>query len=202
MRRNALIIAALAIVTVIGPAQAVDLEAGWYVKLGGVAVWGFDPKIGRDVGYDWNFEGGIGMFGPFEVTQPHRTWPQRMVSVPSAVTGVAPGTAVYLSGAPTATIDFQVDRIDVSYDTLYDPSAIVVQALVLHSDGTEEVLWSHLRSGHAVGSAGVLGTSDRFLLVGDSVAFRVVAVPEPAGAIVLLTGAPLLAALSRRSGRC
>ena len=61
--------------------QSADLQEGWYVKLGGVAIYGVIPQTGQPVGLGWHFTTPAGQYGPFLVDQPDSTWAQLVVSV-------------------------------------------------------------------------------------------------------------------------
>jgi len=182
MRSQRVVIVILCMLAFAGAAHAADLQAGWYVKLGGVAVYGWYQ--GQYVGVDWNFTSPLGTYGPFEVTQPDQLWPQRMVLVPSAAFGVPVGTYVDLGGELEAPVTFAVDRLDLSYETNYDASRLRLEVLSRHPNGQEDLLWYQSRSGYAIGGPSLYNPSLSFF-TGDILVCRVVVVPEPAYAMTL-----------------
>lgn len=180
--------------------QAADLQAGWYAKAGVVALWGY--RGGYLIGVDWNFVGGTGTYEPYIVTNPDPLWPQRMVQVNQTQTGVPNGTAVYLYGEPEVPVDFPAFALDVGYETDYDPSQMRLELWQHHSDGRDELIWFQGRSGHILASADVLDGTGRTIGVGDSIYFRVVAVPEPSQLATLIGLLGALAHARRRYRKC
>jgi len=198
MKKLSVISAALLLLTLAQIGQAADLQAGWYVKLGGVALYGTDPGSGHEVAVDWSFAGPVGPAGPFEVAQSDPLWPQRTVSVPAS-TNVPDGTAVDLFGQPKTPITFAVTRLDLIYETNYVASQMLAQLFVEHTSGQSELLWQESRSGLHNRYATLLAGTGRTLAPSDTIYFRVVAVPEPSGLSVLLPAIGLLWLERRRT---
>ncbi len=200
MNRLGVALAVVFVLALAGAVQAADLQAGWYVKLGGVALWGWDWQANRYTGVDWDFTGPLGTYGPFEVTQPGPVWPQRMVSVPSAVSGVPPGTAVDLNGQPRSSLTFAVDRLDFAYETYYDATQMRLSLYLQHSDGNADLLYSETRSGlHSTFPE--IPFDDWQMLADDRLVFRVTVVPEPSSLLAVLLPTATALCLRRRRPR-
>lgn len=177
--------------------QAADLQAGWYVKLGNVAVFGVDPNTRRETAIDWSFAGGLGSYGPFEVTSPGATYPQRVVTVPSTVNGAASGAYIDLTGMPDIPIGFTPNSLQFVYNTYYDVSQMRFDLFVRHSDGTIETLFSETRSGQHSGVPTVF-LLGRYSPISDTLVFRTSVVPEPSSAITLAFSLAFIAGVRRR----
>jgi hypothetical protein len=197
MNRAAVVVSVLCLVVLGQAGWAADLQAGWYVKLGLVALWGRDPGTGHEVGVDWNFTGGLGTFGPFEVSGPDMWYPQRMVSVPSSVTGVAPSTSVYLWGEPSRAVDFVVSRVSPFWDTYYDGASMRLELLMYGESTGFTLLWSQTKSG-VYGGAGNVLSEFQSIPIGHVPVFRVTTVPEAHSLFVVGYGL-LCAALFRKT---
>jgi len=195
--RSQRILLILCMLVFAGAAHAADLQAGWYVKLGLVDVRGWDGYQWGIV--DWNFVGGLGTYGPFEVTSPDPVWARRMVSVPSSVSGVAPGTSVDLWGEPTREVNFPISAVVPCYDTYYDASQMRLQLLMYKQDAGFTLLWEQARSGFWGDWSNVLSGS-QVIPVGYSLVFRVTVVPEQ-GSLLVTICALASTLLSRRRGR-
>lgn len=200
MRKLALAFTLVALLALPLVGHAADLQAGSYVKLGEVALFGFDPSTGRDFGIDWNFTSPLGASGPFVVTQPDPLWPQRMVSVPNTTLGVPAGTAVYLYGQPEAVLPAAATRLDVECETNYDASQMLVELYVQHSDGHAELLWTETRSGHHTGGGNVLWPWQTISPT-DAIYLRVATVPEPSSWLALALPIVGLPWVRRRAAR-
>jgi len=185
MRSQRVVIVILCMLAFAGAAHAADLQAGWYVKLGLVDVRGWDGYQWGIV--DWNFVGGLGTYGPFEVTSPDPVWARRMVSVPSSVSGVAPGTSVDLWGEPAIPIGFPVSEVVVCYDTNYDATRMRLELLMYRADVGFTMLWAENRSGLHQVWTNVLGPS-QVIPLGYSPVFRVTVVPEPGPFLAIIWG--------------
>jgi len=184
-----------------GATHAADLQAGWYVKIGGVALFGYDPNTGRDFGIDWRFSGGLGVYGPFEVTQPTEPdplFPQRKVLVPRTVLAVPSGTAVNMYGETEQPMPAPATDLHVVYETDYDSSQMMLWLYVEHANGQSEFLWAEARSGHHYGNTSVL-PQWMTILPSDRLCFTVVAVPEPASYLSLFLGVLGCMPLMRRA---
>ena len=175
--------------------QAATLEEGWYVKLGLVDVRGWDGTSYCVI--DWNFTGDLGMVGPFSVTSPDPVWARRMVSVDSTVSGIAPGTSVYLWGTPVTEVTFPITGVVPYYDTDYDASRMRLQLLMYHADAGYTILWEQNRSG-VWGDAGSVLSQNQSIPIGYTPVFRVTVIPEPMSLIVLSSGLIALAFSLRR----
>lgn len=192
-------IAILVILLLLGlgsAAHAVDLEAGWYVKLFGVSLGGLVGEGGWQV-VNWHFTGGLGTSGPFEVTSPDPLWAERVVSVPQTVKGVTAGTSVYLWGEPVSSVDFIVRQLGVGYDTLYDASRMRLDVLMYKESEGFTLLWSQGLSGFQQGWPNVLEESQA-IPVGYQPVFRVAVVPEPCSTSAMLVGITLAVVVRRR----
>lgn len=197
MRDLTVILVVLLLLGLGSTAHAADLQEGWYVKIGLVALFGWDYEANAYRGVDWNFTGGLGTFGPFEVTSPDPLYPQRMIYVPTTTDCVPDGTRVELYGEPQISITFPITRLDVSIDTMYDASHMRLEVLVHRLSGLDELLWSQNGSGHVYGTASILG--DRVIQPGENVFARVTAVPEPTSLLALAAGvASAISILGRR----
>jgi hypothetical protein len=177
--------------------QAADLQAGWYVKLAGVGMFGPISEPPYRTGTGWNFTGELGMYGPFEVSSPDPVWAERMVSVPVSVTGVAAGTSVYLWGQPTWAVYYPVDALDFYWETNCDKSVVQLELLMYNPSYGYTKLWSYSQSPYNSGFDNVL-TFPQEIPIGYVPVFRVSVVPEPNGVIVLLTGAGAVFGFLRR----
>jgi len=198
MRKLAVILVVAGLLGLAQAGQAGTINAGSYVNIGLVALWGTD-QAGTH-GVDWNFAGGLGTYGPFVVTQPDPLWPQRTISVPSTVPGVLSGTGVDLYGQPEALITFPVTRLDVGYETDYVATQMILQLHVRHNDGTDELLWTQSRSGYRSGLSNILWPGQTILPT-DAIYFRVAAVPEPSACLALLLPTVGLLWMRRRTAR-
>ena len=181
--------------------QAVTLEEGWYVKLGGVAFFGTDPGSGYGYARGWAATSALGTYGPFTVIHPTEydpVFPQRVISVTTTVTGVSAGTAVYVYGELDGPLLSPATRIDVVYETNYDPSKMLLKMYQRHAEGWDELIWTPR---HTYGLADVLDGTGRTIPVGDSIYFQIVAVPEPPQPVLIILGCSALAALVRRQAR-
>jgi|LSQX01.1.fsa_nt_gb hypothetical protein len=197
MKRLAIALVVIGLLAVSQVTQAANLEEGWYVKLGGVALYGVDPKTGYDRGVDWNFTSPLGVSGPFDVAQPDMLWPQRLVSVPYDVTGVIFGTGVDLYGQPEPPVDFLVQSIFFICDTFYEASQMRLELLIKRANGNTELIWSQTRSGPVLGGPEI--PLDDLFGSDDSFVFRVTTVPEPSSLqVLLLTSVPFVLGLMRR----
>ncbi|NLN78573.1 MAG: hypothetical protein GX141_06620 [Armatimonadetes bacterium] len=176
MKRLAIALVVIGLLAVSQVTQAVTLEEWWYVKLGGVALWWIDPTTGYEVGVDWDFTTEPGAYGPFVVTTPNVPWSERLISI-SNTTDVSTGTHVDLFGQPEVEVLLPIFRIDVAYETLYNPSCMRLELIHLHSNGLEQILWSQMRPDHAIG-APTINLSNN-MPVGDTIFLRVTTVPEP-----------------------
>jgi len=185
MRKLALILAVAGLLCLAQASQAADLQAGWYVKLGGVALFGIDPTLQQQVGIDWSFVGGLGDWGPFAVTEPDGSWVQRVIAVPGNAYGIASGTKVDLTGTPLSAVNFIPDTLQFAYGTFYDVTQMRFDLYSQHSDGTLDKLYSETRSGqHTV--APTITLNGRYNPAADSLIFRTTTVvPEPASIIPL-----------------
>ena len=191
MRKPAVLLAVMIVLTLGQACQAADLQAGWYAKLGGVALFGWDGVQER--GIDWHFVGGLGTFGPFEVTNPDPVWPERTVSVPDDALEVVPGTGVWLWGEPEVTVDFVVQAVSIFWDTDYDATQMRLELLMYNETEGFALLWSQTQSGYYGGAGNVLGEYQT-IPMGYAPVFRVRAVPEPSSLMTVcgLLGAFLL----------
>jgi len=178
-----------------GATHAADLQAGWYVKLGSVALYGYDSQYGYGV-IDWDFVAGVGDYGPFRITQPAPNWPQRLVTVVSDAHGVLPGTGIDLTGAAGAgPPSFVVQSIYFACETYYDATQMQLSLLIRRTTGVEIPLWTQQQSWlYQAGPQLSLGTS---LDSGDIFVFRVAVVPEPS-ALLCLGSAMAALTLGRR----
>ena len=179
MNKTVIAVAIMLILLLSQTAQAADLEEGWYVKLGGVALYGTNPTTGREFGIDWNFTSRLGTFGPFEITQPDLLWPQRMVSIICPTFGTPAGVSVDLIGQLKTSTLYPVSRLDVLYETNYDAAQMMVQLYVRHVDGDEEVIWAENRSGFHTRYVDVLFGTGRIICPSDTIYFQIRTVPEP-----------------------
>ena len=165
--------------------HAANLEEGWYVKLGGVALWWIDPASGHEVGADWDFTSPLGTVGPFLVTQPDPLWPQRLISVQN-LNDVPSGTAVDLFGQLRYAVpnNAVVTGISVPLATNYDATQMQLQVLIHHQSGIDDLLWSQTTSGHIMGTKDI-STGKYSIAAGDSLLLRVTTLPEPSSLLIL-----------------
>ena len=193
MKRLAIALVVIGLLTVSQVTHAANLEEGWYVKIGAVAFFGVDGD--GMWGIDWDFTSPLETSGPFDVTQPDPLWPQRMVSVSTTMFGVPNGTAIYLYGQPRVPIQRPTTDLQITSETYYDASQMLIQLFVQHGDGSTELLWTEPRSGHHTGGGSVLWPSQTILPT-DTIYFKVTAVPEPSSCLTVLL--PLIGLLWMR----
>jgi len=197
MKKTAAVVTVVLLLLAAQAAFAVDLEAGWYVKLGGVALHGIVPGEGTWT-TGWNFVDGLGDHGPFRVTGFDTRVPQRMVSVPEDAFNVAPGTSVYLWGEPDSPVVWPVSEVVVYWDSYYQASKMRLELLKYTGEGEFAVLWVQDESGASLHWDNVL-TQGQEIEVESVPVFRVTVVPEPASAIVLAIGSVLQARRRRNT---
>ena len=187
MKRLAIALVVIGLLTVSQVTHAANLEEGWYVKLGGVALFGFDPATMSEFAADWNFTSPLGQSGPFSVTQPAPTWPQRLVVVEETASGIAPGTGVDLWGAPLLSLPKTgyLTYLSFACDTTYDATQMRLSVLIGHTDGTEDTIWEQSRSGSNHGAPSIY-LGNHTMLSSDTFLFRVAAVPEPTSFLAVL----------------
>ncbi len=202
MKKITVVLAVLLLLALAQMGQAADLQAGWYVKFGQIALLGAIPQPPYYTAIDWNFTVTPGTYGPFEVTTDTAQWAEWPVtiSVPTTQTGVAAGTSVYLYGQPEVPMSFIADRLDIVYETNYDSSQMIAQLYVQHASGQTDLLWTEPRSGHHWGNVNVLGLW-QYIQPTDTLYFKVVAVPEPSQFLALLTPAVCVLLMKRRTFR-
>ncbi len=200
MRVVVVVVAVLSLAVLVQTGQAADLQAGWYVKIAGVGLYGQTPEPPYEIATGWNFTGDLGTYGPFEVSSPDPVWAERMVSVPASVSGVTPGTAVYLWGEPAYPVFYDVRRVDFHIETNYDASQMQLQLLMYKPDLGYTLLWSQSRSGYQFYWVSPL-IFPQTIPLGYVPVFRVTtmpAVPEPGGVLLLLVGVGGVSRLLRR----
>ena len=197
MKKGFAVFAVLLLLSLSQVTQAVTLEEGWYVKLGYVALYGFDPIAGHDFALAWNFTDPLGTSGPFSVTQLGQHWPQRMISVSDTATDVLPGTCVDLYGEPVATIPAIVSEVSFRYETDYVASLMRLDLLMQAPDGNQTLLWSQNTSGFTWSEGNALEWN-QIIPVGYIPVFRVTVVPEPSAFAALGLGLGILCAARRR----
>ena len=180
MNKPVVILVVLLLLCLCGTAPAANLSSDWYVKIGGVAVWGYTPGVDM-WGIDWNFIGGLGSYPPFVVTSSDYPPWDRTISVAIPSLGVPAGTEVCLSGAPVAPIPTNgiITSMDFGYQTFYDASQMRLGLYVTHSNGSTELMYSETRSG-PISTFGSVN-----LLPDDVFEFRATAVPEPSSLLIL-----------------
>lgn len=197
MKKAVVLLAVLSMLLAASISQAADLQAGWYVKLAGVALFGPISQPPYRMATDWNFTGGLGTYDPFEVTNPDPIWAERMVSVPESATNVPGGTSVYLWGQPVDPIYYPVDAVTFAWETNCDKSVVQLELLMYNPSSGYTKLWSYSQSPYNLGFDNVLAFPQK-IPVGYVPVFRVSVVPEPSGIIVLLTGVGAVFGLVRR----
>lgn len=203
MKKLAVVLAVAASLATAHAADAANLQAGWYAKIGNVGLSGFDPNSGRDFARGWSATSPLGKFGPFDVThptEPDPLFPQRVIAVPSTVSGVAAGTAVYEYGVLDAPLPAPATYMSVAYETSYDAAQMMLQLCVQHSNGQSELVWGESRSGHHIGNVGVLWPGQSILPT-DTLYFSVVVVPEPSQCAMLALYMLGLLCVRRRMAR-
>lgn len=196
MRSQRVVIVVLCMLAFAGATHAADLQAGWYVKLGGFSTRGWNGSQWAAV--EWTFSGGLGVWGPFEVTSPHVWWPQRQVIVHTTVTGVPAGTSVYLWGIPERPIDFAASELVIGWETDYDAANMRLELLMYQEGQGYTLLWAQNQSGYHHDYPNLLGPS-QVIPIGCSPVFRVVVLPEPNPVFALLAGLPCLLMIRRSS---
>lgn len=175
--------------------EAVDLQAGWYVKLGSGMLSGIDPIYQRPNTVDWNFVGSLGAFGPFEVT--YQSWQeQRVVTVPTSVSGVAPGTSIWLWAEPSDPVYWPISLVGVRWETNYQADRMILELYKYSTSGVYTLLWAQNRSGYNHYHGNLLGQWEE-IEIGSIPVFRVRVVPEANTCAALLIPS-LLVILKRR----
>ena len=172
--------------------HAANLEEGWYVNLQSVTLW-WDDELGYAHPLDWQFTDVPSVCGPFTVTDPGLQRSSRIISV-TADAAVPAATEVTLSGVPANPVSYCITRIDVALETNYDATQMVLNVLAFHAGGGQDLLWTQTMSGHLLGMKTIYPMSFA-PISGDSLIFRVIAVPEPASMLSLAL--PLLVVTSR-----
>lgn len=188
MRKLAVMLGVLLLLGLCGTAPAADLEAGWYVKIGAVGVSGYTPGVGP-WDYEWDCTNAPGSLGPYTLshpTEPDPLFPQIMVSVSNTVSDVPSGTAVDLHGQLRYAVpsDAVVTGVSIPLETNYDATQMLLQVLVHHQSGTDDLLWSQTTSGHIMGTKDI-STTMYLVAAGDSLVLRVTTVPEPGSFLCL-----------------
>lgn len=198
MKKALVLLAVLSLLLAASAIQAADLQAGWYVKMAGVALFGPIKQPPYHTGTGWNFTGGLGTYGPFKVSSPDPLWAERMVSVPTSVSGVTPSTSVYLWGQPVDPVYYDVREVQFFCETNYDASQMQLQLLMYNStDHNYTLLWSQSQSGYRSSWVSAL-TFPQKIPVGYVPVFRVTTVPEPSALLVVITGAGAVFGFLRR----
>jgi opacity protein-like surface antigen len=169
-------------------AQAANLQTGWYTRFeyvsliynfyipgGGWAAWGTD----------WHPASTLGAFGPVSVDIGYANFTDgRTVSImqPTTTSGVLfEDTGIY----STSIAEF--NQITFAWTTDYDASQMQLMAFVQHDGTSDKLIWSQTESGPCSGSASIRTYQNSIMVNGDRLVFRVVAVPEPTGLILLST---------------
>jgi hypothetical protein len=196
MKKLLLLFAVLLLVGLAPPTQAADLEAGWYVKLGGFFTLGFDGAQWHAV--DWSFVGGLGTFGPFEVTSPHPWWPQREIRVPGTTTAPT-GTALYFWLEPEVPVSYDVYEAVPRWETSYDASRMRLEMLIGREGEPLALLWAQDQSGSNWGYHNVL-TGLQHIPAGYQPVLRVVVLPEP-GCLMCVVCGSMVFFIRRFAGR-
>jgi hypothetical protein len=180
--------------------QAADLAAGSYVKFGGVGLWWTDPNTYMPSAVDWNPTISPDTYGPFQVTTDTAQYAPCPVTatVLTEQDGVPAGTGVTIYGQTDGQITQPVNRIDVALETNYDASQMQIEMYQHHASGFDELIWDQTRSGYQTGGLDVFQGTYKTLPVGDSIYFKIVAVPEPSQAMTLIIGLSALTAMIRR----
>lgn len=163
-------------------APAVDLQAGWYVSYSWVSLEGMQ-SVDNSWATPWSPTSSLGNTGYLRVdaTAPAVSG-GRMISV-LADESMDGGTVFEDYGTYSAPYSYY-QFVKVGWETNYDASRLQLQ-VYRHVDGlTDQLVWSQSQSGYQVGFSNIWNTSP--LLAGQSVVFRVVAVPEPSGSVIML----------------
>ena len=195
MKKFAIVLAVLSLLVLGQVTYAANLQSDWYVKLFGISLYGWDGQQYQVV--DWNFKGGLGQSGPFQVTNPDPVRAERMVSIPNSTSNTPIGTSVYLWGEPARPINWTINEIAVGYDTSYNAAQMRLELLMYKEQVGYTLLWSQNNTGTSWGIHNVLSNS-QYIPAGYQPVFRVTVVPEPAGIMIILPCLALLFSKMRR----
>ncbi len=179
MWRLGVVLSIVIVFTVIAQCQGANLQEGWYAEIGNVALYYESPVLGQ-----YSQPGGFplvpGTYGPFQVTIPEHVW-DWSVSVPTSTSGVANGTGI--TRAQDNHPGDPIYRITGEFQTDYDAGQMRLELITVDYQGSFiDLIWSQSQSGHN------LAVFDLWysVPVGQLVACRVIAVPEPSTFLGLL----------------
>jgi len=193
MRKWAVAVAAIAVVLLLaGSCQAADLQAGWYARLECAELIGWEGPESWVI--DWTPASGLGQVGPLLVEEDPYYPPHGRRLTLTEDAAVSPGILFEDTWVPDWTHP-SYGELGLLWDTDYDASKMQLQVYLHRGDGEEELVWNQSRSGHAWGGEDIL-LSLR-LQPGDSVAFRLLVIPEPTG-LAALAAAFAILVLGRR----
>jgi hypothetical protein len=197
MRKVFLALAISALMMLEQSASAVDLEAGWYAKFGGVLLNGLDYYDPDPMWYasEWSTTSPLGPAGPLLVAEGGPLYSRGCaISVPQD-TSVAAGVLFQGCGYYDRSWP-QYDLVTFCWETNYDAAKLRLELVLIRNTGEEQLLWYQGISGHAVEPYEGLNFPAP-LRNDEDIEFRLVAVPEPSSA-VMVSGLMLLVFKLRR----
>ena len=197
MRKPAVLLAVVLLLLALAQAgQAVELEAGWYVKFGYISLVGWDGPDEWMV--SWLASSDLGKIGPLLVEDGGSTYLYgRVITVPSHST-TEPGIVFEDFGSDTSYYPYY-QFLQLAWQTNYDANRLQLQVF-RHKDGHEdELVWRQTESGVMHGHGNVWYSHP--VQAGEDVVFRLVAIPEPSGLLACTAGFPALWWRLRRRGR-
>lgn len=181
------LVVALLLVALAQSALAADLKSGWYVNINATALYAFVQDWGyRPLSWPYFYQTPTGQYGPFTVTDPE-PFPsyntRRYISVQSDAYGIGTEQSLILPLYTGLSGSTQIDYLDISVGTNYDPTQMYVSLYHARTNGTNELVWGNKQ----LGESGFAGTVWNHSTLDDGYFFKITVVPEPS----CLAGIPL-----------
>ena len=193
MRRTAVILAVVILLALSQAAQAVEVEAGWYVKFGEISLQGY---YGPDEWVEnWYPESALGQSGILFVEEGTPFWRSRKTTV-TADTYVEPGVLFEDYGSYAGQYPYY-QLVNMAWETDYDATRVQLRVFRHRGGGADELIWSQTQSGYAVGGANIWNSYP--LQDGEQIVVRLVAIPEPSSLAGISAAVVWCLILRRRS---
>jgi hypothetical protein len=183
--------------------QAVQLEQGSYVRFEYVMLeghWIDGQGNSRIWSAEWLPTSSLGQSASLSVAEgTNPSTHGRTVTITENTT-VAPGVLFEDIGSFNVTGSYY-DWVEITWETSYDASKMQLQIWRKRPSSQDELVWRQTQSNLAYGYGNIWNSAP--VLPGDSVVFRLVAVPEPSALLTLSCGlvACLSIGRSRKGGR-
>jgi len=180
------------------PVHAVQLEVGWYAVFGDSQLYAYDLGNHAGWGSDWYPASSIGSTGLLQVSDGGLVPNGRTVTITQNA-DVRPGVLFEDVGSYTMSGPYYEDFM-FGWTTNYDTTKLQLQVVRRGIDGQKTVVWFQPSSGGQVGLSNALAYQPP-LVDGEQIGFRLIVVPEPAAATVLVLGMMTVAVACTRRGR-